>query len=930
MSDKLTYEELEQRVRELERFESDWNQIEESLRERVKELNCLQALSKLIEKEDNLERLFQNGVEVLPKSWLHPEIAGARIIYEDRQYQTENFRETDWRQSSDIKVLGKPEGIVEVCYLEERPIKDEGPFLQEERDLLNLIAERLGSVIERKQTEEFLRLSESRLFAALNTAPFPVAIVDLDDDKIIQWSQSAVILFGHTAPTASEWYQIAYPDPVYRMDVIKRWKASLKKAHDTNRTVNAGEYTVTCKDGSEKICELYASFISGYLIVTYNDFTERKKALDSLENERNFLSTVLDHIEEAIIICNTEGQLIRFNEFARRLHGIPEKPIKPDEWSQHYDLYRVDGKTSLPVHEIPLVKALRGEKVVGDEIMIAPKNSKPRYMLCNGQALYDYRGKKIGAVMAMHDLTEQKRIEDALRDSEQMYRTTFDAIPDSITVTRQKDGRYKYVNDGFFNITGYSPAEVIGKTPYEINLYVNDSDRERMVQTLRDNGELLNFEIPFRRKDGTVWDSFFSARPIVMNGENCLIALTKDVTELKRAEDEKQRLETQLRQAQKMESIGRLAGGVAHDFNNMLGVILGHTELGLLEIDKNKDLYTNLKEIQKAATRSADITKQLLAYARKQTISPRQLDLNDTVKNMLNMLRRLIGEDIELVWKPTTHIWPVKMDPTQIDQILANLCVNARDAIDGVGRLTIETDRQTFDKEYCKEHQGFVPGDFVRLVVSDNGCGMDKKTLDNLFEPFYTTKDVGKGTGLGLATVYGIVQQNNGFINVYSEPDQGSTFKIYLPRFIADEKIAKDVPQKKSAARGTETILLVEDEPSILTMTRMMLERKGYTVLSTPIPAEAIEMAKTHTEKVHLLMTDVVMPKMNGKDLAVKLKAFYPDIRVLFMSGYTSDVIARQGILEDGVSFIQKPFSVEDLARKLREVLDTAPEKNQN
>jgi CheY-like chemotaxis protein len=295
---------------------------------------------------------------------------------------------------------------------------------------------------------------------------------------------------------------------------------------------------------------------------------------------------------------------------------------------------------------------------------------------------------------------------------------------------------------------------------------------------------------------------------------------------------------------------------------------------------------------------------------------------------MLNMLRRLIGEDIDLVWRPATHLWSVKMDPSQIDQILANLCVNARDAISGVGKLTIETGRKTFDEDYCSEHQGFIPGDFVFLAVSDNGCGMDKKILDNLFEPFFTTKEVGKGTGLGLATIYGIVKQNNGFINVYSESGRGSTFNIYLPRLVDDESTDTDVPEKKAAAGGTETILLVEDDPSILRMTRMMLERKGYSVLTAATPSEAIKLAKIHAEKIHLLMTDVVMPEMNGRDLAGQIIALYPDIRLLFMSGYTADVIAHQGILDDGVTFIQKPFSMADMTEKVREVLDIAPDKN--
>jgi len=372
-----------------------------------------------------------------------------------------------------------------------------------------------------------------------------------------------------------------------------------------------------------------------------------------------------------------------------------------------------------------------------------------------------------------------------------------------------------------------------------------------------------------------------------------------------------------------MESVGRLAGGVAHDFNNMLGVILGHTEFALEKGEKHYDLYADLKEIQTAAKRSADLTRQLLRFARKEIISPKQLDLNDNVESMLNMLRRLIGEDINLVWQPDAYLWPVKMDPSQIDQIIANLCVNAKDAIAGVGKLTIETGRHTFDAKYCKEHPGFIPGNFVLLAVSDNGCGMDKHTLDNLFEPFFTNKEVGEGTGLGLATIYGIVKQNNGFINVYSEPGRGSTFKIYLPRLVSDEDTDKAVLDKKEAAGGTEIILLVEDEPTILRMTRMMLEKKGYTVITAATPTEAMEKAKSHSGFIDLLMSDVIMPEMNGRELSEQMTSLCPDIKLLFMSGYTSNVIAHHGVLDHGVEFIQKPFSMKDMTIKVREVLDT-------
>ncbi|MCG8551903.1 MAG: ATP-binding protein, partial [Desulfobacterales bacterium] len=384
----------------------------------------------------------------------------------------------------------------------------------------------------------------------------------------------------------------------------------------------------------------------------------------------------------------------------------------------------------------------------------------------------------------------------------------------------------------------------------------------------------------------------------------------------------REKLQKQLNQAQKMEAIGRLAGGVAHDFNNMLGVILGYVELAFEKIDSGHDLYADMEEIQKAAERSAALTKQLLTFARKQIISPEVLDLNDAVDSMLKMLRRLIGEDIDLSWMPADSLWPVEIDPSQVNQILANLCVNARDAIAGVGKLTIETQKKTFDQAYCAGHAGFKIGDYVMLAVTDNGCGMNQETLNNLFEPFFTTKNMGEGTGLGLAIIYGIVKQNNGFINVYSEPGRGTCFKIYLPKYRISEEASKETVTEKPVPTGNETILLVEDEPAILKMTRMMLERKGYSVLPADGPADAIRITNEHVGKIDLLMTDVVMSEMNGRDLAKKVTGVFPDIKLLFMSGYAGDVIIHKGVLDDGVAFIQKPFSTNDLAKKIRKVLD--------
>jgi two-component system sensor histidine kinase EvgS len=354
----------------------------------------------------------------------------------------------------------------------------------------------------------------------------------------------------------------------------------------------------------------------------------------------------------------------------------------------------------------------------------------------------------------------------------------------------------------------------------------------------------------------------------------------------------------------------------------MLGVIMGYTEFALGKTASDDPLYDDLQEILSAAKRSSEITRQLLAFARKQTIKPKVLDLNETVEGMLKMLRRLIGEDIHLSWQPEPKLWSVKIEPSQLDQILANLCVNARDAISDVGEVTIETGNARFDQAYCVDHHGFVPGEYVLLAVSDDGKGMDQETLDKIFEPFFTTKDLGKGTGLGLASIYGIVKQNEGFINVYSELGQGTTFKIYLPRHVQESRQVQDTAAAKEApAANGETVLLVEDDASILKLAKTMLKRLGYTVVDASTPKAAMDLAQEHPGEIDLLITDVVMPEMNGRDLAQNLRVDYPKLKVLFMSGYTANVIAHHGVLDPGLHFIQKPFSYRDLAVKAREAL---------
>lgn len=543
--------------------------------------------------------------------------------------------------------------------------------------------------------------------------------------------------------------------------------------------------------------------------------------------------------------------------------------------------------------------------------------------LGNKPDLYTQKDVEIVSYLAEEawDIVQMKRTQEALRESEERFRTTFLASPDSINVNRLEDGLYVDINIGFTQLTGYTREDVIGKTSLEIGIWADPRDRQRLVQGLLEKGFYENLEARFRKKDGSNATGLMSARVITLGGVPHILSVTRDITAVKEAEEERRRLEEQLWQAQKMESVGRLAGGVAHDFNNMLGVILGRTELALNLVEKDSFLYKDLLDIQKAAQRSAELTRQLLGFARRQTIDPKELNLNDAIGGMLSMLRRLIGEDIDLAFHPRADLWPLRIDPSQLDQILANLVVNARDAMPDGGKITIETGNAILGEEYCREKPEVTPGKYVYLSITDTGCGIPKEIQHKIFEPFFTTKEVGKGTGLGLATVYGIVKQNNGYIHVYSEEGDGSTFKVYLPAFLENSEKPFFDDSLHPIQGGEETVLFVEDEPLLLEMGERMLKRLGYRVLAAHGPSEALEAAQDFEGPIALLITDVVMPEMNGLELSKKIAAIRPAIKCLFTSGYTVNAITRHGVLKEGLLFIQKPFTLQALAAKIREAL---------
>lgn len=495
--------------------------------------------------------------------------------------------------------------------------------------------------------------------------------------------------------------------------------------------------------------------------------------------------------------------------------------------------------------------------------------------------------------------------------------------PTSIVIT-DRFGKIEYVNPRFTEVTGYSKDEVLGQNPRIIKSGITPDWVYQELWVMISTGGEWRGELCNRKKDGSIYWEYATISGL--RDESGMvshyIAVKDDITERKRQEALNQKLSAQLQQSHKMESVGRLAGGIAHDFNNMLGAILGNIDMALEQLEVNHPVRADLLEAQKAAFRSADLTRQILAFARKQVIAPKILDLNETLSGILTMLQRIIGENIEINWMPDADLWRISMDTSQIDQILANLCVNSRDAINGSGNITIKTGNCTLDEAACAEHENLKPGNYVWIEVQDDGSGMSRETLSHLFEPFFTTKIVGKGTGLGLSMVYGIVQQNHGSVQVDSELGVGTTFTIYLPQYVGRARPARTPKVEKDYAQGQGTILLVEDEPFVLKVVQSILEREGYSVLAANNGKEALQHIEGLGSEIQMLLTDVVMPGMTGIELSQEVLAKHPGIKCLFMSGYTSEAMVGDAIAS-GAGFIQKPFSKQALVNKVRGVLET-------
>jgi two-component system cell cycle sensor histidine kinase/response regulator CckA len=683
--------------------------------------------------------------------------------------------------------------------------------------------------------------------------------------------------------------------------------------------------------------------------MTKGEFVNKIKALRKqvaeLEMSRDCLENVLENSPDAIGIVDEHGRLLKWNKLAEQLFGYSFKEIKKKKIFEFYDdPQELDKMLSLlrkngVVKEYEIKMRKKNGQVVAFNLSISLlKDSQDRLIASVGVArdltekkeaaeeLQKYRQhlegmveKRTAQLLAANaqlqkEISERQRTEEALKSSEARYRSLFDGVPVGLYRTTP-EGKILDANPALVQMLGYPDRESLVTVNVAAS-YVNPEDRVRKKALLAQEGIIRDYEMELCRPDGEkIWVR--DTVRVVRDPGAEVIWYEGSLEEI----TERKQLESQYRQAQKMEAIGRLAGGVAHDFNNILTAITGYSEITLLDLRRDDPLRPNIEEVLKAAERAASLTQQLLAFSSKQILQPRKINLNDTLTDMYGMLRRLIGEDIDLSLALNPELGTVIADPGQVEQIILNLVVNARDAMPQGGKITMETGNSFLDEAYAQRHLEVTPGAYAMLAVSDNGLGMDGRTQAQIFEPFFTTKPRGKGTGLGLAMVYGIIKQSGGHIWVYSEPGQGTTIKVYLPRVDAAVEPAL-VEEPAELPFGRETILIVEDEDALRALIRRALKKFGYQVLEARHGGEALLICEQAQEPIHLMLVDVVLPQISGPGIAALMASLQPDMKVLFMSGYTENAIVRHGVLDQRVPFLPKPFKPVAMVRKVREVLD--------
>ncbi|MFC1508412.1 PAS domain S-box protein [Candidatus Omnitrophota bacterium] len=646
------------------------------------------------------------------------------------------------------------------------------------------------------------------------------------------------------------------------------------------------------------------------------DISERKKTERAIHESEEKYRTLFETMAQGIVYRDSDGLITSANPAAERILGLSidqmqgRKSMDPRWKSVHED------GSDFPGDTYPSMVSLRSGKEVRDILMgvFHPKNEEYCWIRVNAVPQFKPgKNKPFQVYTTFKDITEQKKAEDALLRTRYSINQALDSI-----YWINSGGEFVDVNDTVCKELGYSREELLTMSVKDI---VSDNSPFYEKEIWPKRWEALKkeksicFESKHKRKNGDIFPVEIVGNYVMFSRKEYVLAISRDISARKK-------LEKQYQHAQKMETVGRLAGGVAHDFNNLLTAIIGNAELAMMSLSPTDTSFNDISEIRVSADKASNLTSKLLAFSRQQLIKPHILNLNDTIIEMDKMFRRLIGEDIELVTLPSEDLWYVKVDHTQIEQVLSNIVVNARDAMPNGGKLTIETSNVILDGEYVKVEPSATAGDYVCFSVSDTGMGIDEETKSKIFEPFFTTKEKSKGTGLGLATCYGIVKQNNGHIRVYSEPGLGTTVKVYLPRTAGLHKCSLDSFSMVRITSGTEHVLVVEDEPSVCNMIVRILENGGYSVMKAINGEEALRIVEDHEPDINILVTDVVMPYMGGKELSKKLSGKYPAMKTLFMSGYTDNLIVNHGILEPDVAFIEKPFSSNEIALKVRQVLD--------
>ncbi len=813
----------------------------------------------------------------------------------------------------------------------QRPIADSAaPIHDENGSIIGVVMVFRDQTAERA-SQRLLEESEQRYRTLANTGSAMIWTSGIDK-KCDYFNRPWLDFRGRTInqELGDGWLEGVHPDDMsFCLDTYVSAfdrRESFSMAYRLRR--HDGEYRWVQDDGQPRY-DTQGNFL-GY-IGHCLDVTELKRAEQSINEQKLRLSQTIEFLPDATFVIDSRGTVIAWNEAMENLTGIASSEMLGQaDYAYALPFYRERRPIMIDLALNPDDRIAQSYasfhrengRIVSESYFENFRDRGETWLWNTASLFYAPDGQVLGAIEIIRDITSIKQAERQQQHSLSLLNAALDSTRDGILVV-DKSGRITRWNQKFAAMWKISPAALASydnvALEYVLPQLANPDQFLDKVSEIYAQEDRTSFDyVEFR--DGRLFERYSQPQRI---GDEIVgrVWSFHDITQQRLAESDRLKIEAQFYQAQKMEAVGRLAGGIAHDFNNMLNVIIGHTEMAEMKMDPASPLQGNIEEIAKAARRSADLVGQLLGFARKQLVSPEVLDINDATENMLKMLRTTIGEDIDLIWKPSGHLWPVTIDPVQVSQLLANLVVNARDAISGNGKIIIETDNREFDVTYCGQHAGFIPGQYVMLSVTDDGCGMSKDTMSKLFEPFFTTKPQGMGTGLGLATVYGIVKQNNGFINVYSEPSQGSTFKIYLPRATSEIDPSVEPQSWKEMPRGSETILLVEDEPALLQIGEELLKYLGYKVLIANSPNQALQLALEYEGEIGLLLTDVVMPEMSGRELSQKICALRPGIKLLFMSGYTANVIAHKGVLDGGINFIQKPFSLDDMAVKIRNVL---------